>query len=195
MGLTEERWSAAMRAERAGDAASYEWLLRDISRALRPAIRHGVQRASLPSAEVEDILQDILMGLHMMRRRWDDTRPFLPWLHAILRYKLTDAVRRRGRERRIRVDLSAEAWDAIVDEAALQGGAMTGDALMHALDALPAGQRHVVEAVAIDGASVRDTAAVLHISEGAIRMTMHRAFKKLASLADGAGGKNEGDQR
>jgi RNA polymerase sigma-70 factor (ECF subfamily) len=195
MGLTEERWSAAMRAERGGDAASYEWLLRDISRALRPAIRHRVRQASLPSAEVEDILQEILIGLHTMRRRWDDTRPFLPWLHAILRYKLTDAVRRRERERRVRVDLSAEAWDAIVDEAAPQDGAMTGDALMHALDALPAGQRHVVEAVAIDGASVRDTAAVLHISEGAIRMTMHRAFKKLASLAEGAGGKNEGNQK
>jgi RNA polymerase sigma-70 factor, ECF subfamily len=195
MGLTEERWSAAMRAERGGDAASYEWLLRDISRALRPAIRHRVRQASLPSAEVEDILQEILIGLHTMRRRWDDTRPFLPWLHAILRYKLTDAVRRRERERRVRGDLSAEAWDAIVDEAAPQDGAMTGDALMHALDALSAGQRHVVEAVAIDGASVRDTAAVLHISEGAIRMTMHRAFKKLASLAEGAGGKNEGDQK
>lgn len=195
MGLTEERWSAAMRAERAGDAASYEWLLRDISRALRPTIRHGVQQASLPPAEVEDILQEVLIGLHTMRRRWDDTRPFLPWLHAILRYKLTDAVRRRGRERRTRVDLSAEAWDAIVDEATPQDSAMTGDTLIHALDALPAGQRHVVEAVVIDGASVRDTAAVLHISEGAIRMTMHRAFKKLASLAEGAGGKNQGDQR
>src|ERR1700757_2649692 len=131
MGSTEERWSAAMRAERGGDAASYEWLLRDISRALRPTIRHGVQQASLPSTEVEDILQDVLIGLHTMRRRWDDTRPFLPWLHAILRYKLTDAVRRRGRERRIRVDLSAEAWDAIVDETALQDGTMTADALTH----------------------------------------------------------------
>jgi len=195
MGLTEERWSAAMRAERRGDTASYEWLLREISCALSPTIRHGVQRASLPPAEAEDILQEVLMGLHIMRRRWDDARPFLPWLHAILRYKLTDAARRRGRERRIRVDLSAEAWGEIMDEAAPQDGAMAGDALMHALDVLPPGQRHVVEAVAIDGASVRDTAAGLQISEGAIRMTMHRAFKKLASLAESAAAKNEGDQK
>ena len=195
MGLTEERWSTAMRAERGGDAASYEWLLRDISRALRPTIRHGVQKAGLPPAEVEDILQELLIGLHTMRRRWDDTRPFLPWLHAILRYKLTDAVRRRGRERRISVDLSAEAWDAIVHETPPEYCAMTVDALLHALDVLPAGQRYVVEAVAIDGGSVRDTAAVLHISEGAIRMTMHRAFKKLAALAEGASEKNEGVQR
>ena len=194
MGLTEERWSAAMRAERAGDAVSYEWLLCDISRALRPAIRHRVRQASLPPAEVEDILQDVLIGLHTMRRRWDDTRPFLPWLHAILRYKLTDAMRRRERERRVRVDLSAEAWDALKDEATPHDSVMTADALTLALNALPAGQRHVVEAVAIGGASVRDTAAELHISEGAIRMTMHRAFKKLASLAEGAGGKNTGDK-
>src|ERR1700722_13705022 len=100
-------------------------------------------------------------GLHTMRRRWDDTRPFLPWLHAILRYKLTDAMRRRERERRVRVDLSAEAWDALMDETPPQDSAMTADSLTLALNALPAGQRHVVEAGAIDGASGRDTAARL----------------------------------
>src|SRR6202044_3351649 len=109
------------------------------SRALGPGIRHRVRQASLPPAEVEDILQDVLIGLHTMRRRWDDTRPFLPWLHAILRYKLTDAMRRRERERRVRVDLSAEAWDALKDEATPHDSVMTADALTLGLNALPAG--------------------------------------------------------
>ena len=194
MGSTEEAWSAAMRSERRGDATSYEWLLRDVSDRLRPSVRARVHQLGLPTSESEDILQEVLIGLHSMRRRWDASRPFLPWLHAILRYKLTDAVRRRAREQRVRVDLSAAEWDAIVDEATTQGNPLMGGALEQALRALPAGQRHVVETVAIDGVSVRDTAAALRVSEGAIRMTMHRALKRLAALAEGAarppGGQN-----
>lgn len=177
-----------MRAERSGDAASYEWLLRDISIRLRPSVRGRVRQLGLPPDDVEDIVQEVLVGLHAMRRRWDENRRFLPWLHAILRYKLTDAVRRRARERRVRVDLSAQEWGDIVDETARGGDALTGAALAQALGALPAGQRHVVEAVTIDGASVRETAAELRVSEGAIRMTMHRALKRLAALAESAGG-------
>jgi RNA polymerase sigma-70 factor (ECF subfamily) len=185
MGVTEERWAAAMRAERAGDAAAYEGLLGEVGRGLRPFIRSRVQVLGLPAAEAEDILQEVLIGLHVMRRRWDETRPFLPWVYAILRYKLTDAVRRRTRERRGRVDLSKTDWLAIVDDRAAADGAMTAEALGQALAALPPGQRRVVEAVAVDGATVRETAAALEVSEGAIRMTMHRAFKRLAALAGG----------
>jgi RNA polymerase sigma-70 factor (ECF subfamily) len=184
----EKAWSAAMRAERSGDAASYEWLLRDISIRLRPSVRGRVRQLGLPPDDVEDIVQEVLVGLHAMRRRWDENRPFLPWLHAILRYKLTDAVRRRARERRVRVDLSAQEWGDIVDETASGEDALTGAALAQALGALPTGQRHVIEAVTIDGASVRETAAELRVSEGAIRMTMHRALKRLAALAESAGG-------
>jgi RNA polymerase sigma-70 factor (ECF subfamily) len=187
MTLKEEAWSAAMRAERRGDAASYEWLLGDISARLRPSVRGRVRQLGLPPDDVEDILQEVLIGLHAMRRRWDESRPFLPWLHAILRYKLTDSVRRRAREKRVRADLSAEEWGDIVDETAQTEDALTKAALERALSTLPAGQRHVIEAVAIDGTSVRETATELRVSEGAIRMTMHRALARLAAFAENAG--------
>ncbi|MCB8876176.1 sigma-70 family RNA polymerase sigma factor [Acidisoma silvae] len=186
MSVTEERWSAAMRAERAGDKAAYDWLLRDVSRVLRPSVRSRVAALGLASAEVEDILQEVLIGLHSMRQRWDETRPFLPWVYAILRYKLTDAVRRRSRERRRQTDLSEDEWGQIVDQAVAADEALSATrGLEQAMSALPDGQRQVVEALAIDGASVRDTAAALHVTEGAVRMTMHRAIKRLAGLAGG----------
>jgi RNA polymerase sigma-70 factor (ECF subfamily) len=192
MGATEERWSAAMRAERTGDAAAYAWLLRDVSRALRPSIRSRVAGLGLPPADVEDILQEVLIGLHTMRQRWDAERPFLPWVYAILRYKLTDAMRRRTRERRGRVDLSEDEWVEIVDRAAAADDSLSMRELDQALSRLPQGQRHVVEALAIDGASVRETADTLHLTDGAVRMTMHRAMKRLAGLA---AGKTKGDGR
>jgi RNA polymerase sigma-70 factor (ECF subfamily) len=189
MGSTEEAWSAAMRAERLGDAAAYEWLLGDVARVLRAMVKSRALRLGLPSSDTEDVVQEVLIGLHTMRRRWNEGRPFLPWLHAIVRYKLTDAVRRRSRERRLRVDLDVEAWIEIADRPERDPEALTERELDRALATLPEGQRQVVEAVAMDGASVRETANRLSVSEGAIRMTMHRALKRLAALADAAGGR------
>jgi RNA polymerase sigma-70 factor, ECF subfamily len=192
MSVMEERWSAAMRAERQGDSAAYEWLLRDVSRVLRPSVRSRVLGLGLPSAEIEDVLQEVLIGLHIMRQRWDAERPFLPWVYAILRYKLTDAVRRRTRERRMRVDLSEAEWGEIVDQAVAADDALSDHGLNQALLVLPGSQRQVVEALAIEGVSVRETADALQVTEGAVRMTMHRAMKRLAALA---AGKTNGDQR
>ena len=193
MSVTEQRWSAAMRAERAGDKAAYEWLLRDVGRVLRPSIRRRVQALGLPQAEVEDILQEVLIGLHTMRQRWDTDRPFLPWVYAILRYKLTDAVRRRSRQRRSQVDLSEAEWGDIVDQAAAADETLSvRGGLERALSALPEAQRQVVEALAIDGGSVRDTAEALHVTEGAVRMTMHRAMKRLTGIASGRAKGDEG---
>jgi RNA polymerase sigma-70 factor (ECF subfamily) len=192
MSVMEERWSAAMRAERQGDSAAYEWLLRDVSRVLRPSVRSRVLGLGLPSAEIEDILQEVLIGLHTMRQRWDAERPFLPWVYAILRYKLTDAMRRRTRERRMRVDLSEAEWGEIVDQAVAADDTLAAHGLNQALSALPDSQRQVVEALAIEGASVRETADALQVTEGAVRMTMHRAMKRLAALA---ARKTNGDHR
>jgi RNA polymerase sigma-70 factor (ECF subfamily) len=51
------------------------------------------------------------------------------------------------------------------------------------VNGLPAGQRAVVRALAIDGASVGATAQKLRTSEGAIRVTLHRALRRLAAAA------------
>jgi RNA polymerase sigma-70 factor (ECF subfamily) len=52
------------------------------------------------------------------------------------------------------------------------------------LNELSAGQREVVRSLALDGASVRQTAQKLKTSEGAVRVTLHRAFQRLASIAN-----------
>jgi RNA polymerase sigma-70 factor (ECF subfamily) len=52
------------------------------------------------------------------------------------------------------------------------------------LNELPAGQREVVRSLALDGASVRETAQKLKTSEGAVRVTLHRALQRLASIAN-----------
>ncbi|MET0748909.1 MAG: sigma-70 family RNA polymerase sigma factor [Rhizobium sp.] len=183
MNPRETLWSEAMRAERRGDVAAYERLLADIAKALRTMIRSRLAGMGIQAHETEDVVQEVLIGLHTMRQRWDMSRPFLPWLHAIVRYKLADAMRKRRREARYRCDLTLEDWMNVADDNQHDRGDTLID-IDRQLGQLSSGQRDVVHALAIEGASVRETAQKMHTSEGAIRVTLHRAFQRLAALAN-----------
>jgi len=191
----EQLWADAMRAERRGDAAAYERLLKEIADVLRRLIRYRLAQLGLGADEAEDLVQDVLIGVHTKRRSWDDRRPFLPWLHAIARYKLIDATRQLRRASRHRIELDAEALAAVFegrDGAGQEPGADRDRAASRAaaelqdrLGDLPAGQQAVVRAIAIEGASVRTTAERLQTTEGAVRVSFHRARQRLIASERG----------
>src|SRR3981189_225409 len=116
----EQRWAEAMRAERRGDAAAYERMLKEVASALRRSLAPRLVRVGLGAHEAEDLVQEILIGLHGKRHTWDPARPFLPWLHTITRYKLIDFTRHRRRETRRRVDLPLDDWLRTVDPPAAE---------------------------------------------------------------------------
>jgi RNA polymerase sigma-70 factor (ECF subfamily) len=181
----EQRWAEAMRAERRGEAVAYERMLREVATALRRSLAPRLVRAGLGAHEAEDLVQEILIGLHGKRHTWDSARPFLPWLHAITRYKLIDFTRHRRRERRRRVDLPLEDWLKIVDSPGDEANRLTWEVDRH-LAVLPVSQRKIVRAIAVEGASVRNVARGLATSEGAVRVMLHRAIRRLLGAADAA---------
>jgi RNA polymerase sigma factor (sigma-70 family) len=174
----EQRWGEAMRAELRGDAAAYERMLKEVATVLRRSLGPRLVRVGLGAHESEDLVQEILIGLHAKRHTWDPARPFLPWLHAITRYKLIDFMRHRRREMRRRVDLPLEDWLEIVESPADEAYCASWEVDRH-LAVLPVSQRKIVRAIAVEGASVRNVARGLATSEGAVRVTLHRAIKRL----------------
>lgn len=177
----EHLWAEAMRAERRGNAVAYEKLLREIAELLRRLVRHRLAQFGLRPDEAEDLVQEILIGLHTKRHTWDPDRPFMPWLFAVTRYKFVDAARKMRREAARRIDLTMEELAEMI--AAPSDDPDRGIDLDRRLAALPQGQQSVVRSLAIDGASVRDTARQLETSEGAVRVTFHRALQRLRNLA------------
>ena len=181
----EQRWAEAMRAGRHGEAVVYEHMLKEVATALRRSLAPRLARAGLGAHEAEDLVQEILIGLHGKRDTWDSARPFLPWLHAIARYKLIDFTRRRRHETRRRVDLPLEDWLEIVESPADEANRSIWEVDRH-LAVLPASQRKIVRAIAVEGASVRSVALGFATSEGVVRMTIHRAIGRLLGAADPA---------
>jgi RNA polymerase sigma-70 factor (ECF subfamily) len=49
------------------------------------------------------------------------------------------------------------------------------------LETLPARQRDVVKSIAVDSSSIKATAARFNMSEGAVRVALHRGLASLAS--------------
>lgn len=182
MGERETLWAEAMRAERRGDAAAYERLLKEISEMLRRLVRYRLAQYGLSAEETEDLVQEVLIGLHTKRHTWDEGRPFLPWLHAIAHYKLVDAFRRLRREARHRIDLPFEDFAELFEAPAADLDRATLDLDRH-LSALPEGHQAVVRALAVEGASIQATAAKLRTTDGAIRVTFHRALQRLMTRA------------
>ena len=179
----EQRWAEAMRAERRGDAVVYERMLKEVANALRRSLAPRLVRVGLGAHEAEDLVQEILIGLHRKRNTWDPARPFLPWLHTITRYKLIDFMRHRRRDTRRRVHLALEDWVEIVESPADEADCSTWEVDRH-LAVLPVSQRKIVRAIAVEGASVRSVAQGLATSEGAVRVTLHRAIRRLLGTAD-----------
>ena len=181
----EQHWAEAMRAERRGDAVAYERMLKEVATAQRRSLAPRLVRVGLGAHEAEDLVQEILIGLHRKRHTWDPARPFLPWLHTITRYKLIDFMRQRRGDTRRRVDLALEDWVEIVESPADEADCSTWEVDRH-LAVLPVSQRKIVRAIAVEGASVRNVAQGFATSEGAIRMTIHRAIGRLLGAADPA---------
>src|SRR5437764_8108744 len=91
----EDDWAVWMRAAMAGDAGAYRQFLTSIAPHLRAVARSRCRRLGAPESEVEDLVQEVLLTIHLKRGTWDQTRPIGPWVAAIARNKLIDILRRR----------------------------------------------------------------------------------------------------
>jgi RNA polymerase sigma-70 factor (ECF subfamily) len=96
-----------MRAERRGDGVAYE--RPHLALMLRRRVRTPLAKVGLRVHEAEDVVQEILIGLHAKRHTWDETRPLVPGLYTITRDKFIDAGRRLRREASWRVEITSGA--------------------------------------------------------------------------------------
>ena len=163
-----------MREAQGGDQEAYRTLLEE----LRPVLHTFLSRRVHRTSEVDDILQEVLLGVHKARHTFDPERSFLGWMFSIARYKLIDYVRRHKRK------YSKEIFDEELSERAGwydDVSAITEDRqeLTVAMQELPDRQREIVALLKVEGLSVRQVAEKTQLSESAVKVNAHRAYKKL----------------
>jgi len=150
-----------------GDAAVLDAIRRE-----RPRLRAWLRRQVPDPQDIEDILQDAFYELVLASRLVEPVRNAGAWLFAVIRNRVTDTHRRRGRHPTTSLaDPDAAPDDADEDALAdLLPDADAGpeqaymrarliEALEAALQALPDEQRAVFVAHELDGLSFKDMAA------------------------------------
>ena len=160
-----------LRAAIGADEKAYAEFLQRAACLVRSFARRRIVRGGI---DPEDIVQETLLAVHAKRHTWRANEPVLPWLYAIARYKLIDAFRRQGRRVEIEIGEIADTLASPEVETVRDGE------VKRALAALTPGQRSVVAAVTVDGHSVSETAETLGISEGAVRVALHRGLTTIA---------------
>lgn len=97
-------------------------------------------------------------------------------MFAIARNKLIDALRRRGRRIFVNIDDFSETLPGEPAEETVPAGTVAAQ-----LETLPKRQRDVLQSIAVDSASIKETATKLAMTEGAVRVALHRGLTGLAN--------------
>ncbi|HEY8194729.1 MAG TPA: sigma-70 family RNA polymerase sigma factor [Hyphomicrobium sp.] len=171
----DAEWSKLMRAAIAGDEAAYRMLLADLSRLLRGVVRRGFAGVGVARDDVEDVVQEVLLAIHLKRHTWDPSMPLGPWVLAIARNKMIDDLRRRGRRPEVSIDLTQ--FDIEGED---QQASIDAHDVARVLNGLSQRNREIVQAISIDGHSARDVADRLGMTEVSVRVALHRSLKTLA---------------
>jgi len=166
-----------------GDREAYRKLLEGVT----PYLRSLAFRCFKQPTDLEDVVQDILLTIHMLRHAYDPGRPFGPWLLAIANRRIIDRLRRDTRRRAREVELSVEHETFADLETNLHKDTLDEAALSQAIDKLPQDQRQTITMLKLNEMSLKEAAAASGRSIPALKVATHRAIKSLRRLLKSQG--------
>ena len=164
---------ALMRQSLKGDQRAYSEVLKETARFLRPFL---AKRLSFTN-EVDDLLQEILVSVHKARHTFDGNRPYKPWVYAIAKFRLQDYLRSHYADQlHHAIDLSEieESVSENVTETTISYESISGE-----IQKLPEKQAIILQMIHQEGFTAKEVADKMGMSESAVKVAAHRAYKIL----------------
>ncbi|RLQ89393.1 sigma-70 family RNA polymerase sigma factor [Notoacmeibacter ruber] len=155
-----------------GDVHAYRRFLDEVSKVLRAFLRGKMGAGQ--AADIEDVVQDVLIAVHKKRHSWQPHKPVAAWLFAITRYKAIDYW--RANKRHLHLDIAD--FEAVLSDHQAEPVILDHE-LERAVGELSGRSRQVVTEISLNGRSIPDTARQLGISEGAVRVAFHRGLASI----------------
>lgn len=162
-----------MHAAQRGDGSAYVQLLREIT----PLIKGFLFNRLGDGPDNEDLVQETLFAIHKASHTYNTDRQFKAWMFSIADHKLKDYLRAHYRKLALtKVDF-AEIEHSLTDDVTNTPSA--SELLDEILETLPDRQRRIVHMMKIDGYSVEQVALEMNMSQSAVKVSAHRAYKLL----------------
>lgn len=171
----DKEWSVLMKQSQRGDAHAYETLLAEISEFLSAYLGKRIFNQD----HVEDVSQDILLAIHRARHTYEEDRPFFPWVHAIIKYKMIDYFKTQKRK----VYSLDESPYQLEDSGSFKHQLDTRFEIESLMSGLPEKYQQLLKTVKLDGYSVKEAAQLLGMSVANVKTSVHRALKLLKNEA------------
>ncbi len=175
--MRDPDWAILMARAQDGDRAAYRRLLAEIA----PYLRALATRRHRDPQDVEDAVQDILLTVHAIRRTYDPTRPFGPWLVTIANRRFIDRLRSQGRRRNRETPLTPE-HETFSDHRANFDEGPDRKELERAIDDLPPMQRQAIQLLKLREMSLKEASMVSGMSIASLKVNVHRAVKSLRKM-------------
>ena len=167
-----------------GDEIAFACLFRDIQPTLLRYLR-----VIVPGPEAEDVAGDtwlqVVKGLPRFR---GGEEAFRAWLFTIARHRAVDAGRSRSRRPDVPLAAAGAAEQPLAPDAAeLALEAISTQSVMALIMTLPRDQAEIIMLRVVAGLEAADVGRIVGKTPGAVRVTAHRALRRLADLAERAG--------
>ncbi|WP_326715209.1 RNA polymerase sigma factor [Streptomyces sp. NBC_01474] len=156
----------------AGDRAAFDELYRRTS----PWMTVRLRRRCADDDVVADVLQETYLAVWRAAGSYAGSvtgGSAVGWLWTIAANRLVDALRRRARQERVPTIALVETTAPAAEDEVMAN--RVGQDLEQALLRLPPELRQVLQAMVLDGLSVRQTSVLLSMPEGTVKTRARRA--------------------
>ena len=121
-----------------------------------------------------DAVQDAWIKVAKNIRQLKDPRAFRSWIYRLVRWKLTDLLRKRSREGSQLEELNEETVSNLVDNKADEN-----ETLSIALSRLPNIEKQIIHLFYLDEMKISEISIVLEIPAGTVKSRLNRARQML----------------
>jgi RNA polymerase sigma-70 factor (ECF subfamily) len=175
--LTETDWTL-VEAIRKGDTQAFETLYQT---QFRRVFNFALRKLGDPT-ECEDVTQEVFTAVFTCIDRFEGKSDLVVWIYGITRNIVNNRLRRRGGIRLVPLeDVPAEASPADLGPEPRAEARETLTRVQSAIEDLPKDQKRILELRHGRRLAIRKIAEILDRSEDAIKSSLYRARRTLAS--------------
>lgn len=152
-----------------GDKEAYREFLELSATAVRKLLSF-LNRTRKFDGSQDDLLQEVLLKIHLKKHTYVPGRNILPWIHAITRHTFIDLYRKNK---------AGPEFVEIPEELSIEVATETD--LSEVWDFLTPEQQDILNAVKIEGRPYAEVAKEYKIRESALKVRVHRLLQEIKS--------------